>query len=177
MKLVPMMTFCWLFAAISATAQNRAQTPATPPPRVRVTFYSSGDKVMTIPGSRAAFIGKLFDNDRELALINRRRFVTFRLAPGTHIFSSNWWPTTAPAGGAHLTIDLVAGHHYYISTSFEEGGFEGEHMIVQEVTCQDARLASAGMRPLEDKHVRPEANATEIEETSFPKCPRSKMAF
>jgi hypothetical protein len=106
---------------LPAFAQN---APPAPLP-VEVTFYSSGKTFMMLPGSRAAFVGKVFDEDHELALLGRHRFVTFNLTSGVHKLSSNWWLTTGPAGGTHLTIDLVAGIHYYISTSFEEVGLRG----------------------------------------------------
>ena len=160
-----------LFGFISA-ASAAAQGPMTVTPQVKVTFYSSGNTFLKLAGSRAAFVGKIFDNNRELALLARHRFVTFGLAPGSHVLSTNWWMTTGPAGGSHLTINLVAGHHYYISTQFEEVGFGGGTMIVQEVTCEDAQLAGNKTKPLEDKHLRPEGIATVMADSRFPPCPK-----
>jgi hypothetical protein len=50
---------------LPAFAQN---APPAPLP-VEVTFYSSGKTFMMLPGSRAAFVGKVFDEDHELALL------------------------------------------------------------------------------------------------------------
>jgi hypothetical protein len=155
-----------LLLPLPAFAQD---TPPAPSP-VQVTFYSSGKTFMTLPGSRAAFVGKVFDEDRELALPGRRRFVTFNLAPGIHVLSSNWWLTTGPAGGTHLTINLVAGIHYYISTSFEEAGLGGTKIIMKEVTCEDAQQANVDTKPLEQKHLRPDGIASALTQTTFPQC-------
>jgi hypothetical protein len=155
-----------LLLPLPAFAQD---TPPAPSP-VQVTFYSSGKTFMTLPGSRAAFVGKVVDEDRELALLGRRRFVTFNLAPGIHVLSSNWWLTTGPAGGTHLTINLVAGIHYYISTSFEEAGLGGTKIIMKEVTCEDAQQANVDTKPLEQKHLRPDGIASALTQTTFPQC-------
>ena len=115
-------------------------------------------------------MGKIFDENRELALLKQHRFVTFNLAPGLHVLSSNWWVTTGPAGGTHLTINLVADHHYYISAEFEEVGLGASKKIMKEVTCQDAQLANVDTKPLERKHLRPDGTATVLSEKLFPQC-------
>ena len=155
-----------LLLPLPAFAQD---TPPTPSP-VQVTFYSSGKTFMMLPGSRAAFMGKVFDENRELALLGRHRFVTFNLAPGIHVLSSNWWLTTGPAGSTHLTINLVAGIHYYISTSFEEYGLAASKIIMKEVTCEDAQQANVDTKPLEQKHLKPDGIALALTQTTFPQC-------
>lgn len=146
------------------------QTATAPRPTALVTFYSSGKTFMGLPGSRAAFVGKIFDEDHELALLNRHRFVTFNLAPGLHVLSSNWWVTTGPAGGTHLTINLVADHHYYISTAFEEVGLGASKIIMKEATCEDAQPINIDTKPLERKHLGTDGIATVLSEKSFPQC-------
>ena len=151
---------------LQAFAQN---TPPAPLP-VQVTFFSSGKSFLMLPGSRAAFVGKVFDEHRELALLGRHRFVTFNLAPGIHVLSSNWWLTTGPAGGTHLTIDLVPGIHYYISESLEEVGLGGTKIIMEEVTCEDAQQANVDTKPLAHKHIGRDGITTALAQATFPRC-------
>jgi hypothetical protein len=125
---------------------------------------------MLLPGSRAAFAGKVFDGDNQLALMGKRRYVTFSLPVGLHVLSSNWWMTTGPAGGSHITINLLADHHYYISTSFEEMGLGGTRMVVKEVSCEEAQQANSNTKPLEQKHLKQLGIATVVAETTFPQC-------
>jgi hypothetical protein len=160
------IVLCLLALARPAFAQNATSAPS----QVQVTFYSSGKTFMLLPGSHAAFMGKVFDEDRQLALLGRHRFVTFNLAPGIHVLSSNWWPTTGPSGGTHLTINLVIGLHYYISTSFEEVVLGGSKIIMKQVTCEGAQQDNVDTKPLEQKHLRPAGITLALTETSFPKC-------
>jgi hypothetical protein len=157
---------CVLPLPLPSFAQNTVPAPLP----VQVTFYSSGKTFMMLPGRRAAFMGKIFDEDHELALLGRHRFVTFNLTPGIHELSSNWWLTTGPAGGTHLTVNLVAGIHYYISTSFEEVGLGGTKIIMKGVTCEDAQQANIDTKPLEQKHLRPDGIASALTQTTFPQC-------
>jgi hypothetical protein len=154
-----------LLLSLPAFAQDTSPAPS----QVQVTFYSGGKTFMMLPGSRSAFMGKVFDEDRELAILGRHRFVTFNLAPGIHVLSSNWWLTTGPAGGTHITINLRAGIHYYISTSFEEVGL-GTKIIMKEVTCEDAQQANTDTKPLEQKHLKPDGVVSALAQTTFPRC-------
>ena len=158
--------FCLTVLPLPAFTQNTSATASL----AQVTFYSSGNTFMLLPGSHAAFMGKIFDEDRQLALLERHHFISFSLAPGIHVLSSNWWPTTGPSGGTHLTINLVADRHYYISTSFEEVGLGGTKIIMTEVTCEDAQQGGITTKPLGIKHLKADGIAGAITEKSFPKC-------
>jgi hypothetical protein len=155
-----------LMLPLPALAQNASPAPLP----AQVTFFSSGKTLLMLPGSRAAFVGKVFDEHRELALLGRRRFITFNLDPGIHVLSSNWWLTTGPAGGTHLTIDLVAGIHYYISESFEEVGLGGSKIIMKEVTCEAAQQANVDTKPLERKHLGRDGITAALAQATFPPC-------
>ena len=75
-------------------------------------------------------MGKVFDEYAELTLLQRNRFITFNLEPGHHTLSANRWVTTGPTGGTQVDINLLPGHHYYISTEFKEVGLGGTDMLM-----------------------------------------------
>ena len=125
---------------------------------------------MGMPGSKAAFRGKIYDEDQELALLQGNRFTTFDLSAGPHTFSANWWVTTGPAGGPHIYMNLLPEHHYYIRTEFKEVGFGGTEILIHEIMCDDAKISASHVKPLEQKHLRPAGRAAFIAETSFPLC-------
>jgi hypothetical protein len=156
-----------LFLALSASAQSALPSTGT----ALVTFYSSGKLFLGMPGSKAAFMGKIFDGHRELALLQRRRFITFTLDAGPHVFSTNFWMMTVPEGGSQLDLLLLPDHHYYVGTEFKEVGLGGAQLLLKDVTCEDAQKVNPQTKPLDPKHIRPAGHRALIAETSFPSCP------
>lgn len=149
-----------------------AQAANTAAPSAQVTFYSGGKTFSSgLPGKQAAFFGNIFDNQHELALLERHRFVTFNLTPGIHTLSSNYWMTNHADGGARMTMDLAAGGHYFIRAFFEGTRLWGSQVVLAETTCEDAKQLSTDTKPLEQKHFRRDGVQLAVAESKFPQCP------
>ncbi len=79
-----------------------------------------------LPGhEHAAFKGRIYDEDRQLAFMEPAHFVTFNFVPGPHVFSATWWTTKHANSGAHVTLDLIADQHYFIETFVLNTNFLG----------------------------------------------------
>src|ERR1700691_3897538 len=136
------------------------QDKAVAPTQAEVTFYSTGSFwKSSIPGYKHGdFIGLIFDNEHILALINQGRFVTFSLAPGKHIFSSNYWLNRSPEGGAHLEVDLVAGQHYFVGTYFATDPVPiSSTPRIEQATCQQAEENAKNAKPLARHNIHKDA--------------------
>jgi hypothetical protein len=167
MMLGPLVSFFLLFPAL---AQNAA--PALP--QAQVTFYSHRVTMLGgLPGhEHAAFKGRIYDEDRQLAFMEPARFVTFNFTPGPHAFSATWWITKHATSGAHVTLDLVANQHYFIETFVVNTNLSGAvKLYITEVTCEGAQRENVSTKPLEPTHLRSDGIPLAVHETSFPQCP------
>lgn len=159
------LTLCSL-VPFSVVAQNTNE----PPSEALVTVYSNHITMLGgTPGHRwGAFKGRLFDSVDQLAFMEPAHFITFRVSPGTHVFTANSWMSKHSDSGAHITIDLHAGRRYFI----EAGSFPGEPIFgIRNVSCQFARSEASDLKPLEPVHFRPAGKTVAVSETSFPQCP------
>lgn len=155
--------------ATSLFSQDKVADPAF----VQVTFYSTGSFwKASVPGyNHGMFNGIIFDGKRQLAHITPGHFVTFNLSPGQHIFAANYWVNRTVKGAAHLKIDLVANHHYYVGTYFKTTPLlvVSTPRIEQE-SCEDAQKHARTATPLENKHVTEESIPLVVSESVFPPC-------
>ncbi|ADW71547.1 hypothetical protein AciX9_4617 (plasmid) [Granulicella tundricola MP5ACTX9] len=169
---------CWLcvlnfsiLAAIPALAQG---SPVAPPP-AQVTFYSHGVTMLGgLPGhDPAAFKGRIFDADHQLAFMEPSHFITFNMAPGLHTLSATWWTAKHSNSGAHITLNLVGGEQYFIETMVLNSGFMfgSVSLKIREVTCEGARRDNTHSKPLEATHLRPDGVPIALLSTTFPQCP------
>jgi hypothetical protein len=164
-------TLLFFLAPLATPAVPQTATP--PQPTALVTFYSSGSFWKTaVPGYKYGnFKGRIFDEYDQLANISPGYFVTFKLDAGPHTFSDNSWVIASPKGGAHLKIDLVADHHYYIGTYIETTPLVVIAAFrIEERTCEQAQKDNTDTHPLESKHLMKYGSATVVTETSFPTC-------
>jgi hypothetical protein len=164
------IVFCLSLFALSGFAQDKTAEP----PQALVTFYSTGSFWKTgIPGYKHGnFVGLIFDEYDELALIRPGHFITFKLDVGPHTFSANSWMFASPEGGGHLKVDLVAAQHYYIATYYS-----GTPLVVVAIPrlenrgCADAQKDTAKATPLDPKHRRKYGAGRVVDEATFPPCP------
>jgi hypothetical protein len=150
-----------------------SQTVTSPEPKAQVTIYSSGNFLKAaMPGYKYGdFIGRIFDEYDQLAYLRPGYFVTFDLDPGPHTFSANTWLSSRPEGGGHLTIDLVANHHYYVGTYTETTPLLVISAFrLEQRTCQQAIDDNLHTKPLDPKQLKKYGQATAVAETSFPRC-------
>jgi len=159
------LALCFL-AALPSASQNTHGSPSD----ALVTFYSN--RITTLgglPGHRwGAFKGRLFDSGDQLTFIEPAHFVTFRVVPGMHLFTANSWVSKHSDQGAHITMQIQAGHRYFIETgTFATGPIFG----IRDVSCQFAQSEGANLKPLESAHVRPAGKQIAVQETAFPGCP------
>jgi hypothetical protein len=167
---VPLVLFLLIFPASS---QDKVASAPPTPPQVLVTFYSTGSFwKAAMPGYKfGAFSGLIFDDNRQLAQIRPGHFVTFKLNPGSHVFSANYWLNGHPKGGAHLKRNLDANQHYYIGTYFKTTPLLVlSTPRIEEADCNDAQKDAASATPLAREHIKDDALTFAISETSFPQC-------
>jgi hypothetical protein len=156
------------------TSTGSGQDKAVAPTQAEVTFYSTGSFWKSaIPGYKHGdFIGLIFDDEHILALMKQGRFVTFNLAPGKHIFSTNYWLNRSPEGGAHLQVDLVAGQHYFVGTYFTTSpALVVSTPRIEQATCQQAEENAKSAKPLARHNIQKDALPLALSESSFPTCP------
>jgi hypothetical protein len=135
-----------------------------------VTFYSNHITVLGgIPGHRwGAFKGRLFNGVDQLAFMEPAHFITFRIEPGIHVFTANSWINRNADHGAHITMNIQAGHWYFLET----GSFATEPAFgIREVSCQFAQGEGADLKRLEPAHIRQTGQQLTVPETTFPPCP------
>jgi len=161
--------FCLSLLALPAFSQYKAAEP----PQAQITFYSNGNSWTTgIPGAKSGiFAGALFDGDQPLAYIRRGRFVTFRLSPGTHIFSASFH--NHPAANSQLTLDLLANGSYFVRAVAESRGVvvvDSPKGLLSSVSCQTAHQEAEKTRPLESKHIPQDARAMWNAVSMIPPC-------
>ena len=164
MRLLTVLT-CVLVLAAPIPAQNSPGSSN----KAEVTFYSLpvsllGGLSKSDPG---AFKGRLFDGDHQLAFMEPARFITFAMDPGAHIFSAASWITEQPNPGAHVTMNLVPGHHYFVETGHWAGGYL---FLIRDIPCVVAQHHNTHSKPLEADHLRPDGIPIAVYETSFPAC-------
>lgn len=116
-----------IFAACAYPVSLFAQASnLTPPPQkaqpALVTFVDNGMSLGGgLPGQKSqSFRGKLFIENVLLAEMQPAHFITFDLQPVTVEFTAQTWMATGPHGGAHITLNLVAGKHYFIEVRTKE---------------------------------------------------------
>jgi hypothetical protein len=161
-----------LFSFFCVAPLAGAQTSSSGTDQALLRFYSNEKTLWSgLPGSHGGFLGTVFVDGHLLALLERHRFVTFKVAPGLHSLASNWWMSKHEDNGARLNMNLLADHHYVISTAFKGDAFPGSSSIeMKERTCEDANLANRDMKPLEAKHLRPDGVPIVVTESAFPPC-------
>jgi hypothetical protein len=139
----------------------------------KVTFYSSHVTLTGgLPGRQpGAFKGRLFMEDKQLAFMEPGHFVTFVLPSGPHILSATTWLAKHSDSGAHITMNLGAGQHYFIETMTLNNWLGAVRFDIKEVSCQDAQKNNAHNKPLEPTHLRPDGVPPFIADTVFPACP------
>ena len=162
---------------MNSFAQQSAPTPAltpntTPTPAALVTFYSNS---MSLEGGlpkqkAAAFRGRLFSDDDQIAFMEPGHFLTISFIPGHYTFTANSWALKTPTGGAHLELDVVAGAHYFIEIASRAIPMP-TYFSIKKVTCSQALKENTNNKPLEPKHISASAAPFAIPETSFPTCP------
>lgn len=158
---------------LSISTSTLSQTVTPPAPKAQVTFYSSGSFLKAdIPGYQyGAFVGRIFDEYDQLAMMRPGYFITFNLDPGPHTFSANSWMSPRPEGGGHLTVDLVANRHYYVGTYTENTPLLVISTFrLEQRTCQQADDDNLNTKPLDAKHLKKYGHATVVAEPSFPRC-------
>ena len=140
-------------------------------PGALVTFYSSGPTVYGKPGSLGAFMGNIYVDGHEFGRLERHRFVTFSLTPGSHVFALSWWTNKNPDRDARLTIDLDADHAYFLSTNFMGTSWNGSSaLVIRKVTCEAAIADNADAKPLDPQHLKADGVAALVRSAVFPKC-------
>ena len=135
-----------------------------------VTFYSTGSAWKSFLGYKhGVFKGRLLDEYDQLAMMSPGTFATFRLDAGPHTFTANSWMMPRPEGGGHLTLDLVAGKHYYIAAYSEWAAVV--IFRLENRSCRDAQKDAFGKaRPLEQGQLKEYGAAHVVHETTFPEC-------
>jgi hypothetical protein len=167
------VAFATLVCPVSLYAQGGGtEVPPQNVQPVLVTFVSNG---MSLTGGFPAqksqsFRGKLFAGNQSLAMMQPARFTTFTFKPGTLEFTAQTWMATGPAGGAHLTIDLVAGKHYFVEVRTRNSWPATKMFGIKEITCQEALREHEHDKPLEVDHIKEGGESIAIVEPSFPAC-------
>jgi hypothetical protein len=157
---------------LTLALERSGYAQSVPPPAgdAQVTFYSnpislSGGLTARKP---AAFRGRIFDGDHQLAFLVQGRFVTFAFPSGIHEFSAAPWFNQHESPGAHLVIDVESGHQYFIecgATTF------GPPILIRESACAVVQPIGSKLKPLEAAHLRPDGKQLLVPGTSFPQCP------
>lgn len=167
-----------VLAVLGTCAPLSAQTPADPSPSsslitksalASVTFYSNKTSLLGgLPGAQgAAFKGRLFWGDKQLAFMEPGHFITFAFAPGKYYFTAASWLIKSPTGGYDFSLDVEAGHHYFLeATSRNLPPFFGLNLI----KCDKATKAAGRNKPLERVHISPDGAALVVQESAFPTC-------
>lgn len=144
-----------------------------------ITFYSytpsAWKEVKTgliPPGSRASFVGWLFDGDKRTIHSARGRFVTFRLPVGGHDFAATY---KSKPKKPDLHLDLEPGHHYCVRLSqiilspTVLVGFVDTK--VEEIPCRDAAEEARRSQPLDPKRIEPTLLGDVETSATFPREP------
>jgi hypothetical protein len=162
---IPWVLLFAIFPQRAAYSQGTA--PATSD--AQVTFYSNP---VTLTGGLtldhlAAFKGRIFDGEHQLAFLEPHRFVTFRVVPGLHRFTATSWMVEQPDPGAHVMMNIEAGHQYFMECGTNTFG---PIFVIREVSCAKASEANSKARPLEAVHLRTDGMRLFIPQNSFPPC-------
>ena len=165
-----MRSYCQAAVLCAFASTTPAQQLSAPRSDALVTFYSHA---VTVKGglmgpSLGAFMGRIFEGDHQIAFMEPSRFVTFHLAPGTHVFSAVSWMNKSANHGAHLTLNLEANQHYFVETGTLA---VGPPFVIRQVPCGRAALENAHTAPLEFAHLRPDGRSIAVNDVSFPACP------
>jgi hypothetical protein len=162
-----------LFALSCTFCRSQAQSAAISPDKeAEVTFYSNNITARGgLPGHQAgAFKGRLFDEDRQLAFMEPGHFITFKVPAGLHTFSATNWMAKHATNGAHVTLDLAAGEHYFIQALVLSTYLGSTTTYINKVTCEGAAQEAKHSKPLERNHLRPDGAPLAVAETAFPTC-------
>lgn len=166
------MRFAYIAICFLPVSAALAQRDPTSGSNAQVTFYSH--RVTLLGGlvghSPAAFKGRLFDADEQLAFIEPGHFVTFEMTPGNHVFTAASWMAMHAKGGSPTAIDLAADQQYFLEVQVLKVGLGGTRTLVKEVTCEAAKQDNIAAKPLEPVHLRPAGRALIVSQTSFPLC-------
>jgi hypothetical protein len=137
-----------------------------------VTFFSySFSLTGGLPEQKPqAFKGRLFVDDDQLALISGSQFFTMEFLPGHYQFSANTWMTDSPMGGAHLDMDLSAGHHYFIEARTRQSWPVSKAFGIREVSCAEATRDGTSFQRVEAKNLKQAALPNVVQEATFPAC-------
>jgi hypothetical protein len=143
-------------AVLTVSAPCVAQTGS-------VTFYSNAltaketVKLTLVPVGEQPFSGWLFDGPQRLAHARPGRFITFRLAPGTHSFTVPW--KGSGPGKTPLVFNVAEGAHYCVrlSAKYVNGSVllpvGWANSRIEQVPCQQAFQEAGTSKPLERKRV------------------------
>jgi hypothetical protein len=167
------VAFATLVCPVSLYAQaDASEVPAQNVQPALVTFVSNGVSLTGgFPGQKSqSFRGKLFAGNESLAMMQPAHFTTFTFKPGTLEFTAQTWMATGPAGGAHLTIDLVAGKHYFVEVRTRNAWPVTKMFGIKEITCQQALKEHEHDKPLEAEHIKEGGESIAVVEPSFPAC-------
>src|SRR5580698_5644012 len=117
---MPLRDTLALLLIVFTASPRHLQTPSqtAEPPTADVTFYTSSEPSNIVKGwlpgyKHGPFAGGIFDGEHLLAQIQPRRFVTFTLPPGPHVFSASvegWHPDK----NSLLQINLVSNRSYFL---------------------------------------------------------------
>jgi hypothetical protein len=146
---------CWLGGTLLfACASIQGQ-------RATVVFYNHGSTwTIGIPGAKhSAYAGNIFDGSERLFAFrdgffqHNTRYLIFSLEPGPHTFGAS--NAQKPEARELLTVNLEAGHQYFIRAQGETAGVPAvltiEHGRLDLMSCQDAQDELAKAQPLKDK--------------------------
>jgi len=161
-------------SACSVSLFGQAGNSAAPSQKAQpafVTFVDNGISLTGgLPGQKSqSFRGKLFIENEVLAEMQPAHFITFALEPVTVEFTAQTWMATGPKGGAHITLNLVAGKHYFIELRTKNAWPVTKMFGIKELTCQQPQKEHEHDKPLDASHVKV-ADPPVVAETSFPAC-------
>lgn len=165
-----------LFACICSVSllaqSSKPDTSSLKPKRATVTFVDNKMSLTGgLPGQKSeAFRGKLFIENQLLATMVPGHFVTFELDPVTVDFTAQTWMATGPTGGAHITLSLVAGKHYFIEVRTKQAWPVTKMFGIKEITCEEAEQEHEHDEPLDSSHVKANGDPPAVAETAFPAC-------
>jgi hypothetical protein len=171
MKLPIIFTILMCSLPLMAQRDNTATSTQKTQPAL-VTFVDNGMTLAGgLPGQKSqAFRGKLFVENQLLAEMQPSSFITFEFEPVEVEFTAQTWVATGPSGGAHLTLTLVAGKHYFIELRTKQGWPFTKMFGIKEITCQQAQKEHEQDKPLDRTQVKVTGDPVALVEVSFPPC-------
>ena len=140
----------------------------------QVTFYSNGSMLkesLPLGTKQGAFLGAIFDGEQRIGFCEPKRFITVRVLPGHHIFSTRT-NSKSKTVDSQLALDIDAGRVYFIRVQEEVKGvlitsFKGR---MDQVSCAVAHEDSGKFGPTNPKYIAPEMRSKISSESSIPAC-------